>query len=68
MFSPSSLTPIYTRAIIDAAQLPGNAVYTLFMLGDAGAPIELLRKRPLTERAAGSLAVRYVGTARRRPR
>ncbi len=38
--SPSSLTPIYTANI----PIPGNSVFTLFMLGDASAPIPLLRK------------------------
>jgi hypothetical protein len=33
--SPNSPTPIYSLA----ASLPGGAVFTLFMLGDASAPI-----------------------------
>jgi len=41
VFSPASLTPVYSDS---ALSLPGNAVYTLFMLGDAAAPIPLLRK------------------------
>ena len=38
--SPSSLTPIYTKD----TPIPGNSVFTLLMLGDASAPIPLLRK------------------------
>ncbi len=40
--SPSSLTPIYTQDI----PIPGNSVFTLFMLGDASANpvVHLLRK------------------------
>ncbi|MEO8524644.1 MAG: DUF4397 domain-containing protein [Caldimonas sp.] len=38
--SPASLTPIYTADV----PVPGNAVFTLFMLGDAASPIHLLRK------------------------
>jgi Domain of unknown function (DUF4397) len=41
VFSPTSLTPIYSDS---ALSVPGNAVYTLFMLGDAAAPIPLLRR------------------------
>ncbi len=41
VFSPSSLTPIYSDP---ALSVPGNAVYTLFMLGDAATPIPLLRR------------------------
>ena len=41
VFSPASLTPIYSDP---ALSVPGNAVYTLFMLGDAAAPIPLLRR------------------------
>jgi len=41
VFSPASLTPIYSDP---ALSVPGNAVYTLFMLGDASAPIPLLRR------------------------
>jgi hypothetical protein len=41
VFSPSSLTPIYSESNL---AVPGNAVYTLFMLGDAGAPIHLLQR------------------------
>ena len=41
VFSPASLTPIYSNA---ALSVPGNAVYTLFMLGDAATPIPLLRR------------------------
>lgn len=40
VMSPASLTPIYTADV----PIPGNAVFTLFMLGDASAPIHLLRK------------------------
>ena len=41
VFSPASLTPIYSDP---ALSVPGNAVYTLFMLGDAATPIPLLRR------------------------
>jgi hypothetical protein len=41
VFSPASLTPIYSDP---ALPVPGNAVYTLFMLGDAATPIPLLRR------------------------
>lgn len=41
VFSPASLTPIYSDS---ALSVPGNAVYTLFMLGDAATPIPLLRR------------------------
>ncbi|MEO8836958.1 MAG: DUF4397 domain-containing protein [Caldimonas sp.] len=45
VFSPASVTPIYTTTSSSTPlSLPGNAVYTLFMLGDASAPIHLLRK------------------------
>lgn len=45
VFSPSSATPIYTTTNPPVTlSLPGNAVYTLFMLGDAATPIHLLRK------------------------
>jgi hypothetical protein len=45
VFSPSSSTPIYTTSSSPTPlSLPGNAVYTLFMLGDAATPIHLLRK------------------------
>ena len=39
--SPSSLTPIYAPAPFPVV---GNAVFTLFMLGDAGTPIGVLRR------------------------
>lgn len=38
--SPASLKPIYTTS----PPIPGNSVFTLFMLGDASAPIPVLRK------------------------
>ena len=41
VFSPASLTPIYSDP---ALSVPGNAVYTLFILGDAATPIPLLRR------------------------
>ena len=41
VFSPLSPTAIYSDP---ALSIPGNAVYTLFMLGDAGAPLHILRK------------------------
>ncbi|MEP7301291.1 MAG: DUF4397 domain-containing protein [Caldimonas sp.] len=40
--SPASLTPIYTSN--PDPTLPGSSVFTLFMLGDASAPIHLLRR------------------------
>jgi hypothetical protein len=40
--SPASLTPIYTTN--PDLNIPGNAVFTLFMLGDSSAPIHLLRR------------------------
>ena len=45
VFSTSSVTPIYTSSSSSTPlSLPGNAVYTLFMLGDVGAPIAVLRR------------------------
>jgi hypothetical protein len=45
VFSPASLTPIYSSSTSSTPlSVPGNAVYTLFMLGDAAAPIHLLRR------------------------
>jgi hypothetical protein len=41
VFSANGLTPIYSDSSLS---VPGNAVYTLFMLGDAAAPIPLLRR------------------------
>ena len=43
VLSPSSPTPLYSESNLN---VPGNAVYTLFMLGDAGAakPIVLLQR------------------------
>ena len=41
--SPSSLTPIYPNPFTTVS-IPGNAVFTLFMLGDASAPVGVLRK------------------------
>ena len=41
VISPASPTPIYSESDLN---VPGNAVYTLFMLGDASAPIHLLRR------------------------
>ena len=41
VISPSSLTPIYSES---ALNVPGNAVFTLFMFGDASAPAHLLRR------------------------
>lgn len=40
--TPSSPTSIYPGGA--ALTVPGNAVYTLFMLGDAAAPVPLLRR------------------------
>ncbi len=42
--SPSSLTPIYPIPPGSTVSIPGSAVFTLFMLGDAGTPIGVLRK------------------------
>lgn len=39
--SPSNLTPIYAPSPFP---VPGGAVFTLFMLGDASAPVGVLRK------------------------
>ena len=39
--SPNNLTPIYAPAPF---AVPGSAVFTLFMLGDASSPIGVLRK------------------------
>jgi hypothetical protein len=45
VFSPTSATAVYTSSSSSTPlSLPGDAVYTLFMLGDAGAPIHLLRR------------------------
>ncbi len=41
VFAASSLTPVFSDP---GLSVPGNAVYTLFMLGDASAPVALLRK------------------------
>ncbi len=41
VLSPSSPTPIYSESMLN---IPGNAVYTLFMLGDAGTPIHRLER------------------------
>jgi hypothetical protein len=41
VFSPSSPTAVYTESTLN---VPGDAVYTLFMLGDASAPIHLLQR------------------------
>ena len=43
VFAPSNLVPIYTDAAAPLS-IPGNAVYTLFILGDAANPIPLLRR------------------------
>jgi hypothetical protein len=41
VFAAAGLTPIYSDS---ALSVPGNAVYTLFMLGDAATPVPLLRR------------------------
>ena len=41
VFSPSSLIPLFSDSTLS---VPGNAVFTLFMLGDAASPVALLRK------------------------
>jgi hypothetical protein len=39
------VTPIYSSSSSSTPlSLPGNAVYTLFMLGDTASPIALLRR------------------------
>ena len=42
--SPSSLTPIFPVPAGTTVAIPGGAVFTLFMLGDASAPIGVVRK------------------------
>lgn len=42
--SPSSLTPIFPVPPTATVAIPGGAVFSLFMLGDAGAPVGVLRK------------------------
>ena len=42
VFSPNSLTPLFPA--LNSLSVPGNAVYTLFVLGDAGAPSALLQR------------------------
>jgi Domain of unknown function (DUF4397) len=44
VISPSSLTPIFPVPPTATVSIPGGAVFTLFMLGDAGAPAGVLRK------------------------
>ena len=45
VFSTSNVSPIYPPSSnTTPLSLPGSAVYTLFMLGDAGAPIGVLRR------------------------
>ncbi len=41
VLSPFSPTPIYSESMLN---IPGNAVYTLFMLGDSGTPLHLLER------------------------
>jgi hypothetical protein len=41
ILSPSSAAPIFTDSMLN---IPGNAVYTMFMLGDGSAPIHLLQR------------------------
>jgi hypothetical protein len=43
--SANSLAPVWNGSMLsNPLSVPGNAVYTLFMLGDAGAPVGLLRR------------------------
>lgn len=42
VFSPNSLTSLFPA--LNSLSVPGNAVYTLFVLGDAGAPSALLQR------------------------
>ncbi|HZW72673.1 MAG TPA: hypothetical protein VFF43_03970 [Caldimonas sp.] len=45
VLSANSLTPVWSSSTLSAPlSVPGNAVFTLFMLGDAGAPVALLRR------------------------
>jgi hypothetical protein len=45
VFSPASVVPIYTSSnSTTPLVIPGGTVFTLFMLGDSGNPIHLLRK------------------------
>jgi len=45
VFAASNPTPIYSTTNTGGPlTLPGNSVFTLFMLGDAGAPVHLLRR------------------------
>lgn len=41
VISPTNPTPVYSESNLN---VPGNAVYTLFMLGDSAAPIHLLQR------------------------
>jgi hypothetical protein len=41
ILSPNSAAPIFTDSMLN---IPGNAVYTVFMLGDGSAPIHLLQR------------------------
>jgi Domain of unknown function (DUF4397) len=41
VLTPSSATPIFSDSMLN---IPGNAVYTMFLLGDASAPIHLLQR------------------------
>lgn len=41
ILSPTSAAPIFTDSMLN---IPGNAVYTMFMLGDGSAPIHLLQR------------------------
>ena len=41
VLTTSNPTPIFSDSMLN---VPGNAVYTMFMLGDASAPIHLLQR------------------------
>jgi hypothetical protein len=41
VLTPSSATPIFSDSMLN---IPGNAVYTMFLLGDVSAPIHLLQR------------------------
>jgi hypothetical protein len=45
VLSATSLTPVWSSSTLSTPlSVPGNSVFTLFMLGDAAAPVALLRR------------------------
>ena len=68
VFTPSSPTPIYSTTTTGTGaplSLPGNSVFTLFMLGDASAvPDRLAAQGPLRSAAGRRLAVRFLAYRR----